>query len=142
MRYWDASAIIPLFLQQPASNSARSNLDRDPELIVWWGTPIECYSALGRVVRAGDLPGDAAHLARATIARLRDAWTEVQPTEAVRSTAERLLQRHPLRAADAFQLGAALEWADQRPDGHGFVTLDKRLAEVAAKEGFVVAAFE
>jgi hypothetical protein len=44
--------------------------------------------------------------------------------------------RHPLRAADALQLGAALRWAENNPRGHRFHTLDSRLTDAARREGF------
>ncbi|MFY9343542.1 MAG: hypothetical protein WAT39_13685 [Planctomycetota bacterium] len=52
--------------------------------------------------------------------------------------ARRLLANHPLRAADACQLAAALIACRERPDALGFVTLDSRLAEAARREGFTV----
>lgn len=56
----------------------------------------------------------------------------------VRNQAIRLLGLHPLRAADALQLAAALVWADRRPRGHPFVCLDAGLREAAHAEGFSV----
>ena len=50
----------------------------------------------------------------------------------------RLLETHPLRAADALQLGAALYVAEEDPAGLEIVTLDSRLAEAARREGFRV----
>ena len=50
----------------------------------------------------------------------------------------RLLFVHPLRAADAFQLAAALVWCRERTAGAGFVCLDGRLREAVAREGFEV----
>jgi len=41
---------------------------------------------------------------------------------------------HPLRAADALQLAAALVACDERPDVLAFVTLDDRIAEAASTE--------
>jgi hypothetical protein len=58
--------------------------------------------------------------------------------EAVKVQARRLLRLHPLRAADALQLGAALEWARGNPSGRTFLTLDKQLALAASREGFNV----
>jgi predicted nucleic acid-binding protein len=52
--------------------------------------------------------------------------------------ARRLLAAHPLRAAAALQLAAALVACDERSDVPPFVTLDDRLAEAARREGFVV----
>jgi predicted nucleic acid-binding protein len=45
---------------------------------------------------------------------------------------------HPLRAADALQLGAALFAADGDPQSLELVTLDRRLADAARREGFPV----
>ena len=62
----------------------------------------------------------------------------VAPTDDLRRRAGRLLSVHPLRAADALQLAAALIWCEEQPHGEVFVTLDVRLGEAAAAEGFVI----
>jgi hypothetical protein len=67
---------------------------------------------------------------------LAGTWVELLPSEAIRAAAERLLAVHVLRAADAFQLAAALAWCGGRPAGHSVVTLDLRLREAASIEGF------
>lgn len=56
----------------------------------------------------------------------------------VRERAHRLLEIHPLRAADALQLSAALIATEDQPNGFGFVTCDEVLATAAEKEGFTV----
>ena len=60
----------------------------------------------------------------------------VGATDQVRVRAGRLLAAHPLRAADALQLAAALVWSDDQPQGESFVCLDERLRAAAASEGF------
>jgi predicted nucleic acid-binding protein len=55
-----------------------------------------------------------------------------------RELANRLSRTHPLRAADAMQLAAALVAAEERPASLRLVTLDDRLADAARREGFVV----
>ena len=62
----------------------------------------------------------------------------VSPSDELRRRAARLLAVHPLRAADALQLAAALLWCEEQPHGEGFVSLDARLREAAGKEGFAV----
>ena len=62
----------------------------------------------------------------------------VLPGEELAATALRLLASHPLRAADALQLAAALVWARGRPAGHELVSLDERLRTAATLEGFTV----
>lgn len=69
---------------------------------------------------------------------LRRSWQEVGPTDQVREVAEELPQRYGLRAADAFQLAAALVWCKELPKNRVFVCIDKRLATAADDAGFTV----
>ncbi len=138
MRFWDSSAIIPLCLKEKTSEAMRRLMKEDENIVVWWTTRIECLSALSRRQREGVLPlGDDAK-AKAVLSALAAAWSEIQPTEAVRLRAERLLSIHPLRTADALQLASALIWAQEAPRGLGFVCLDQSLREGAFKEGFSI----
>jgi predicted nucleic acid-binding protein len=133
--FWDTSAILPLLVREEATPRAERLAREEPRLIVWWATPVECCSAIARRVREG-MPGAHAEMTRAVLAEIRTSWTEILATDEVRDHANRLLGRHPLRGADALQLGAALTWANARPSGHRFATLDDRLREAAMKEGF------
>ena len=136
--FWDSSALVPVIVPEPRSGAVTALLAADEEPVIWWTTPLECQSALRR--RHREAPWSADRLAAAT-ERLRllvlHADT-VAPTDDLRRRAGRLLSVHPLRAADALQLAAALIWCEEQPHGEGFVTLDVRLAEAAAAEGFVI----
>ena len=72
------------------------------------------------------------------LASALDAANVVQPGDELSSKALRLLGVHPLRAADALQLAAALLWAREIPGGRDFVCLDERLRTAAILEGFHV----
>lgn len=135
MRFWDSSALVPLLLRQPRTAEARRLLDQDPEVVVWWASAIECASAIARLRREGHLTAGGEQDSRGLLDALRASWFEIQPGDGVREQALRLLRLHPLRAADALQLAAALEWAGSLPND-GFVTFDDRLAEAAQREGF------
>ena len=137
MRFWDSSALVPLCLDQPQSEAVRKLYDEDPELVVWWGSPVECASAFTRLRHDGILRAEDEDVALATLAELQDASYEIQPGERLRLQALRILRLHPLRAADALQLAAALEWAGAPPSGE-FVTFDQRLKGAARREGFRV----
>jgi predicted nucleic acid-binding protein len=116
----------------------QSLLRADSGILTWWSTRVEVTSAVARLVREGQLvPADQA-ASQKRLGQLRDAWEEVAPADQVRVTAARLLRTHPLRAADALQLAAALEACDHRPEALPFVTLDQRLGEAAQREGFEV----
>ena len=137
MRFWDSSALVALCLAQPKSKGARAALATDPELVVWWASVVECASAIARLHREGLLTASDESAARALLETLRRSWFEVQPGDSVRAQAMRLVRLHPLRAADALQLAAAMEWSGSPASG-GFVTLDERLRRAAEREGFDV----
>jgi len=138
MKFWDSSAIIPLTLKEQMSENLKRLIKADEDVVVWWATRVECFSALSRRRREGTLSADAELKAKAVLSALSTEWSEVQPSEVVRQRAERLLAIHPLRSADAFQLAAALIWAQENPHGHEMVCLDQNLREAAHKEGFIV----
>ena len=140
MRFWDASAIVPLLIEQASTHWALTTAEQDPSMLVWWGTPVECTSALARLERAGKLDDRAMQGAMSRLTQLADAWAQVDPSDDLRDTAVRFLRVHPLRAADSLQLAAAFMAAERRPGGLRLVTLDDRLASAARKEGFMVTA--
>lgn len=138
MKFWDTSAIVPLCVREPSSPLVKTLLSADPALVVWWATQTECVSAFMRRVREGGLSATDLRQAQGVLAVLAQTWIEVQPSEALRSTAERLLAVHLLRAADALQLAAALQWCQGQTANKVFVSFDTRLREAGYKEGFVL----
>lgn len=139
MIFWDTSAVVPLCVDEPRSVEMLALLDSDQSMVVWWGTPIECWSAICRRLRDGDLNHQEWVEAEGRLDQLGAAWTDVLGTHEVRDHARRLLRRHPLRAADAMQLAAAMVWAEGKPEGQLLACLDDRLSEAAVREGFTLA---
>ncbi|MBI2564277.1 MAG: type II toxin-antitoxin system VapC family toxin [candidate division NC10 bacterium] len=138
MKFWDASAVIPLCVRESPTPLVKRTAEQDEAIVVWWTTPLECYSAFARRRRDEILTRAQEDQARQAVLRLAANWTEVQPSHQVREAAGRALLLHPLRAADALQLAAALVWAGGRVTHHEFVCLDQRLREAAQREGFEV----
>lgn len=138
MRFWDTSAIVPLCITEPATSTVRKLTDTDPSLVVWWASRTECISAFARRRREGHLSLATEQHAGEVLALLATAWSEIQPSDTLRDRAERLLGVHAVRAADAFQLAAALLWTQGATRGHHFVSFDARLRAAAAGEGFSV----
>ena len=138
MRFWDSSAITPLFVEEATSSRMRDLADDGSTTGVWWGTIVECTSAVARRERFGDLLPEDAAAALTTLGRLAEQWAEIPPTDRLRDDARRLIRAHDLRAADAFQLAAARAASDDHPEALPFVTLDDRLALAASREGFPV----
>jgi uncharacterized protein len=138
MRFWDASAIVPLLIEERSSRVLRALLADDPLIVVWWAAPTECASALARLDREGLLDTQSLRAAHRRLNQLAANWEEVDPHDEVRETAARFVRVHPLRAADALQLAAAFAAAGRRPSSLEIVTCDNRLAAAAQKEGFAV----
>lgn len=138
MKFWDTSALLPLCLKEPQTGKVQDLVQQDGDLVVWWGALIEGYSALARLRREKVLTREEELQSRQMFLRLSSQWTEVRPSNLVRDQASRVLLLHPLRAADAVQLAAALVWAGSQTTSLEFVCLDHRLREAAAREGFQV----
>lgn len=138
MKFWDSSAMISLCVDEPKSAATRVVLRGDPAIAAWWSTRTECLSGLMRRSRDSSLSASGLAQARAVLATLADSWVEVQPSELVRGNADHLLAAHPLRAADALQLAAALVWCGGQTRGAELISYDTRLREAAVREGFVV----
>lgn len=129
-------------VDDPTSAKVEPLLRRDPELVLWWGTPLDCAGALAVAKRKGWLQESGVQRAQGIIDHVRERAFEVQPTEEVRARAQRLVAVHPLRAGLAFQLAAALVWCRERTQGVSFVCLDEALRVAAALEGFRVQPYE
>jgi len=140
VRYWDASALVPLLVEEPATTALLDSYRKDADVLTWWGSAVECASAIARLERDGDLTPAAAGVAFDRLSSLAAAWHEIQPLDEVREAAVRFLRVHNLRAADALQLAAAFVAAERRPATLAFVCLDERLGLAAAREGFRVVA--
>lgn len=138
MRYWDSSALVPLVISELTTRRVVQWLTTDVAIVTWWGSSVECTSAIQRRVREGVLESHIAMQAASRLAQMSQSWHEIVPDAQVRETAIRILQTHPLRAADALQLSAALVAAGGAPGRLEFACLDDRLREAAGHEGFAV----
>lgn len=142
MKYWDSSALIPLLVAEEATEVMQALLRQDRQIVTWWGTAVECYSALCRRQRENR---NKDRLNVADFAKLEERFellsqslNVIKPTAQLRARSLRLLAVHTLRAADALQLASALVWCEEQTKGAAFVCLDDRLNVAAAKEGFTI----
>jgi predicted nucleic acid-binding protein len=136
--FWDSSALVPLLLPEDRSALLTSLLADDKETTIWWTTPLECQSAVYRRHRESPLPAASLSGATERLRALVELADTVAPTDELRRRAGRLVSVHPLRAADALQLAAALLWCEEQPHTEVFISLDGRLRDAARNEGFDV----
>lgn len=140
MKFWDSSAIVPLLVAESQTDALIDLYREDPVLLAWWGTGVECASALSRLERSGGISRESMSIAMRRLGEIQSCWQEIQPMDRIRETAVRLLRVHNLRAADSLQLAAAHAASDSRPPTLDFVCLDDRLVLAAQREGFNVTA--
>ena len=126
---------MALLVGEPAASRYRPF--QNERIVTWWGTSLECISAIARRQREGETSEIVAECYR-RLEEMRAGWQEVQASESLHRTAARLLKTHPLRAADALQLGAALLASNFEAHSARFLTEDARLKQAAEKEGFVI----
>jgi len=120
VRFWDTSALVPLFIAERESER------------------VELLSAIARRRREDPKANRVLRTTRMNLLEAWTEWTEVIDMPAARRQAERLVETHPLRAADALRLGAALVACEGVASSLTFVTLDRVQAEAAEREGFTV----
>ena len=138
MRFWDTSAIIPLWIAEQGSARAKAWHRNDPDVVVWTLSRVEVLSALARRRREAPDTTSRLLLVRREFIRAWGEWSEVTAVDIVRRHAERIVESYPLRAADAMQIGAATVAAENDPTGLEFVTFDENLGRAAEREGFRV----
>jgi predicted nucleic acid-binding protein len=137
-RFWDSSGIVSLIVRERRSGVAKAWVAEPWGIVVWWTTPVECASALARLVRDRKLEPADVPAAALRLKQIADRWVEVEPSADVRETAQALVGRYPIRAADALQLAAARTYSGANASAVEFVTFDTRLGNAAREEGFRV----
>jgi uncharacterized protein len=135
--FWDSSAVIPLCVQERASNKVKT-LAKQYAPVVWWATAVEIHSAIARLHRSGELDDAGRQAALNRLSVLSLGWREVLPSDRLRDQAGVLLDTYSLRASDSLQLASAMIWCQQRPARRRFVSSDLRLCEAAAQAGFLI----
>jgi uncharacterized protein len=135
--FWDSSVLTTLCVSQEASAQAK-RWTTVFGIVVWWSTHTEIHGAIARLRRERKMSISGRLSSIEALELLGQQWDVVEPNEAVRYGAARVLDLYSLRAADALQLAAALEWCRKQPKGKNFLCADSRLGDAAEKAGFTV----
>ena len=143
--YVDTSALIKRYIDEVGSDWLRATLNAQPppSIIVVHLVIMEVTSALTRRIREDTLtPTDYVQVQNAFRADCLNEYEMVTAVGDIIDQANRLLEKHPLRAYDAVHLAAAVV-ANQQLLAHGFAPLiflsaDGRLNKAATAEGLAV----
>jgi len=139
--FWDSSALVPLCVRQKSTPVVQA-LSAIYGAAVWWSAPVEIRGAFARLLRMRQLTLTEHVEAQVRLDRMRRVWLEVHPSQLLRDQAERLVDRFPLKAADAQQLAAAMTWCLNRPRGRVFISGDSQLLDAARQLGFQIQSIE
>ena len=65
--------MVALLVEEPTTNERR-RLIQDPVIVTWWGSWIECESALNRLRRERHIESTGLEIAHKQLDRLRSSW--------------------------------------------------------------------
>ncbi len=143
--YLDTSALIKRYVDEVGSGWLRAmlNVQPSPSIVVVHLIIVEVTSALTRRTREGTLtPAEYAQVQNVFRSDCLHEYEIVTAVGGVIDQANRLLERHPLRAYDAVHLATAVV-TNQRLIANNlapliFLSADARLNKVASAEGLTV----
>jgi predicted nucleic acid-binding protein len=135
--FWDTSALVTLCVDQVATPQALL-LEKKYGIAVWWATRVEIASALAQLQRQLKITAIQYAHAREQAEGMANLWRVIMPSARIATQACLFLESYTLRAADALQLAAALEWCEGQPLGKVFITFDQRLRDAARLAGFAL----
>ena len=134
MNYFDTSALIKRFVDEPGSDAVAALLDDEPVAATSIVAYAEVHAGLARKLRERGMTASGhRRTVRAFDVDWR-AWVRVAVTERVLALVPALVRRHPLRGFDAIHLAAALHLRAELKDAVGFVAADERLLAAAERE--------
>ena len=133
MRYFDASALVKRYVREKGSSKVQRLLAAEVSATSRLSA-VEIASAVARRVREGNLSGEDRNRILAAVDRDMTGVLVVEVTAAVLTSAQLLLQRHPLRTGDAIQLASCLHLQEHIEDDVTFVGFDDRLLAAARAE--------
>ncbi len=134
--YFDTSAIVPLLVREPKTDSCTRLWDDATRIVSTRLAYPEACAALARAVRMGRLTSAQMVAATAELDDLVEQIDFIEITENLARNAGRFAQQHNLRGYDAVHLAAGVTIAE---DDVVFVTGDTDLAEAARAIGLATA---
>lgn len=135
--YLDSSALVKLFVSEPASEAARAMAGAAAVLATSRVSYAEASSAFARRHRERRLTEEAL---RTLVDRLNAAWSDMALVDVDEIAAGALAVRHGLRGFDAIHLAAAcVLHAAAAPEGLRFLSYDERQNVAAGHEGLRLA---
>src|SRR6516162_10043846 len=107
-----------LLIAEASTRRVQALAASDPDMLVWWGSAVECVSALARLERSAALDARATLLAFDRLKQLAAGWHEIEPSDIVRETGDTV---HSSTSAASCRCGAARSSLRRRRTTAGLV---------------------
>ncbi|MBI3534751.1 MAG: hypothetical protein HY072_04615, partial [Deltaproteobacteria bacterium] len=121
--FWDSSSIIPLILKEEKTDQSMTLFKKTEKMLVWEYAQIECFSAICKKEKTGDLNYPIFKEALQSLYSLTLLWNEITPLSLLAKTlAKRMISSYGLRTLDALQLAAALISCNEDVKNLTFIT--------------------
>jgi predicted nucleic acid-binding protein len=133
--YFDTSALVKNYVEEVGSDDVH-NILLDTLPATSRLTGIELASSVARRCREGDLSQSDSDKILSEVREDLTALYVVELTPDVERTAQGVLFRHSLRAADAIHLASCLVLREHLDVPMRFIAYDRRLLDAAVGEGF------
>lgn len=134
MLYWDTSALVKQFIDEPGTDQALSLRAHAPPHATATIAYTETFSALRRRVRESELGEPQYHEVVRRFLQDWSSYVRVHLDETVLTRSRALLEHYPLRTLDAIHLASALELQDHLEEPSVLISADIQLLEAAAAE--------
>jgi predicted nucleic acid-binding protein len=139
--YFDTSAYIKLFIKEAGSDKARKRA-KASRVLSSAIVSVECFSALARRKREGELPEE---IFQKTLKDIKDGFRSLEiisSNDAVLKYAENISLRFSARAMDAIHIASAHIFQESTDIEVSFITSDKKQRDAAAQSGLRVVYIE
>ena len=135
MNYFDTSALIKRFVEEPGSKRVGAVLDGEPFLATSKVAYAEVHAGLARKLREKALSTAAYRRTSRVFDTDWRAYVRVDLADPLLLIVRDLVQRHPLRGFDAIHLASAMHLQEQLGEEIQVVASDDRLLMAAGEEG-------
>lgn len=136
MMYWDTSALVKQYVEEPGSRQVtRWRLHARASSVISY---VEVHSALNRRHRSEHLTVSQFHSAIDQFIADWQAYVRIPLHGDIIDGAARLVEQHALRTLDALHLAAALQLQADMDQPTELISADKTLLAAAVAEGLAV----
>ncbi|MDN5942505.1 MAG: type II toxin-antitoxin system VapC family toxin [Nitrospira sp.] len=134
MLYWDTSALVKQFIDEPGTDEAIALRGDAPPHATATITFAETFSALRRRVRETALQESQYHEIVRRFLQEWPAYVRINLDESILGRSRTLLERYSLRTLDALHLASAIELQGLLEEPSVLISADTQLLRAAAAE--------